>query len=238
MLPRLDGNNLLNSLSAPAYSIALTSRLIGIHRWSVTRYLRGYEYVYFTSDEEYVVRQPPVVEQSRRGSTYASFLDLVDLLYVKEFLKRGFALQRIRHALEEAKHYLGSPHFARSQFYTSPNEIVLRLPEDGSLIALMKGGQLTIPAITEKLSDKLDFEDVSEFGFARRWYPWGKNSAIVIDPQICFGRPTLKGHGAATANIYDFYLGEDKKVKPVSDWFDIPVPEIRTAVRFEHSLWM
>jgi uncharacterized protein (DUF433 family) len=238
MLSRPNGNGLLNSLSAPAYSIATASRLVGIHYWSVARYLRGYEYMYFKKAVEHRVQQPPVVEQSRRGSTYASFLDLVDLLYVKEFLKRGFALQHLRHALEEARHYLGSPHFARSEFYTSRNEIVLRLPKDSSLIALMKGGQLTIPAITEKLSDKLDFEDVSEFGFARRWYPWGKRGSIVIDPQIAFGRPTLIGHGAATANIYDFYLGENKKVGPVSDWFDIPVPEIKTAVRFEHSLWM
>lgn len=227
-----NGDKLLISLSAPAYSIAFTSHLVGIQPWSVGRYLRGYfEY-------KYQVQQPPIIEQSKKGSTYASFLDLVDLLYVKEFHKRGFTIQYLRLALAEAKHYLGSPHFARSEFYTSSNEIAMRLPKDGNLIALMTGGQLTIPEITEKLSDKLDFENITEFGFARRWYPKGKNGSIVIDPQISFGRPTLSGYNVPTANIYDLYLGEKEKYSTVSKWFNIPIPEIKTAVQFEHSLWM
>ena len=225
-------NELINSLSIPAYSIAFTSRLVGIQSWSVARYLRGYfEY-------KYQVQQPPIIEQSKTGSTYASFLDLIDLIYVKEFIQRGFTIQYLRRALAEAKYYLGSPHFARSEFYTSKNEIVLRLPKDGNLIALMTGGQLTIPEITKKLSDKLDFEDITEFGFARRWYPKGKNGLIVIDPQISFGRPTLVGYSVPTSNIYDLYLGESEKYSTVSKWFDIPVPEIKTAVQFEHSLWV
>jgi uncharacterized protein (DUF433 family) len=226
-----DTNNLLNSLEAPSYSVAFTSRLVGITRWSVVRYLRGYfEY-------KYQIQQPPVVDQSRKGSTSASFLDLVDLLYVKEFLRRGWTIQRLRLALTEAKRYLGTPHFARSTFYTSKNELVLKLPKDGVLIALMTGGQLTIPDITEMLSDKLDFEDVTEFGFVSRFYPRKKSGMIVIDPQISFGRPTLIGHGTATANIYDFYLGENREIQSASDWFNIPVPKIKTAVQFEHSLW-
>ena len=232
MMSRSSDNELLESLSAPAYSITFASHLVGMKRWSVARYLRGYfEY-------KYRVKQPPVVEQSMAGSTYASFLDLIDLCYVKEFLKRGFTIQYLRQALAEAKDHLGTPHFARSEFYTHSKQIVLRLPKDGNLIALMTGGQLTIPEITEKLSDKLDFEDITEFGFARRWYPQGKNSLIVIDPQLSFGRPTLVGYGVPTANIYDLYLGESEKYPPVSKWFDIPVPYIKTAVQFEHSLWV
>ncbi len=230
MFSKTNASNLLNSLETPAYSVAFTSRIVGITRWRVARYLRGYfEYQYNT-------RQPPVVEQSRKGCICASFLDLVDLLYVKEFIRRGMSLQRVRLALEEAKKYLGTPHFARSTFYTSKNEIVLKLPKDGVLIALLTGGQITIPEITEILSDKLDFENVTEFGFVNKFYPRTKEGMIVIDPQISFGRPTLIGHGTATANIYDFYLGENQGIQSASDWFNIPIPQIKTAVQFEHSL--
>ena len=38
--------------------------------------------------------------------------------------------------------------------------------------------------------------------------------------------------------IYDLYLGENEKYSTVSKWFDIPVSEIKTAVQFEHSLWV
>jgi len=232
-----DASELLKSLDTPAYSIAETSRLVGVPRWSIKRYLRGYEYTYFIREKVHEGQQPPVVNQTEESSTYASFLDLVDLLFVKEFLKRGFSLQYLRRALAEAKEYLGTPHFARSEFYTSGSEIILRLPKDGNMIALMTHGQIAIPEIIKKLSNKLDFENVTEFGLARRWYPKGKKGLIVIDPQISFGRPTLIGYNVATSNIYDLYLGEKEKIGPVSDWFKIPVPKIKTAVQFEHSLW-
>jgi len=86
-------------------------------------------------------------------------------------------------------------------------------------------------------SDRLNFEDATRFGFARRWYPRGKKGNIVIDPEISFGRPTLIGTGIPTNNIYDLYLGEDQNIEPVSNWFNIPVPQIESAVQFEHSLW-
>lgn len=231
-----NGNGLIKSLDAPAYSISETSRLTGIPRWTIGRYLRGYEYMYSIKGQEFEVHQPPVVSQSLEKSTYASFLDLVDLLVVKELLHRGFSLQRIRMALLEAKERLGTCHFARSEFYTSGNEIILKLPKDGHLVALMTGGQFAFPKIIEKLSKKLDFENITEYGFARRWYPRGREGMIVIDPQIAFGRPTLIGYSIATSNIYDLYLGENQRYLPVSKWFNIPIPKIKTAVQFEHSL--
>lgn len=230
-----DRNELLYSLDAPAYSIGFASRLTGITRWSISRYLRGYDYK-LDKKAEYKRHKPPVVDQSQE-SIFASFLDLIDLLFVKEFLKRGFTLQYLRRALAEAKRYLGTPHFARSEFYTSSNQIIVKLPQDGALIALMTGGQLAIPEIARKLSKRLEFEDITGYGFARRWYPQGIGGSIVIDPQISFGKPTLGEYGIPTSNIYDLYLGESKNFTTVSRWFDVPVPEIKTAVQFEHSLW-
>ncbi len=237
MSAKPNGTELINSLAAPAYTIAMTSRLTGITRWSITRYLRGYNYK-ITKEEIYKKFKPPIINQSQCNSTYASFLDLVDLLYIKEFLNRGFSLQRLRLALSEAKEYLGSPHFARSQFYTHSDQIILKLPKNGVLIALMTGGQYAIPEIAKKLNKKLDFEDITEFGFARRWFPKGKTGNIVIDPQISFGRPSLIGYGVATANIYDLFLGENEQIIPVSEWFGIPTPKIKTAVQFERNLWV
>ena len=230
------GSELLKALNTPIYPVYQTNRLVGISRWTVTRYLRGYEYKYLVGGTSHEGHQPPVVNPDE-GSVYASFLDLVDLLYVKEFLSRGFSLYFLRQALAEARERLGTPHFARSVFYTSGDQIVLKLPKDGNLIALMTGGQLTIQEITERLSTRLDFENATEYGLAQRWYPNGKKGHIVIDPRVSFGQPTLIGYSTSTNNIYDLYLGENKKVEPVSGWFNIPAHQIRTAVQFEHNLW-
>lgn len=227
------------TLNAPAYSIAEASRLVNMRRWTVRRYLQGYGYSYSHWGSVQRKMQPPVVkDENRNKETYASFLDLVDLVIVREFLKRGFGLPTLRKALDEAREHLGTPHLGRNVFFTSGNqEIILRLPKDGSMIALLTGGQAAIPEIIESLSNKLEFEDVTEFGFASRWYPKGMSGLIVIDPEISFGRPTLIGRGVATNNIYDLFLGENSEIEPVANWFNIPVPEVQAAVQFEHSLW-
>jgi hypothetical protein len=85
-------NDLYKTLSAPTYSIAEASRLTGISRGRVSRYLRGYRYEGGELD--------PVISRSiPPESTYASFLNLIDLLFIKKFIERGFSLQFIRKAL-------------------------------------------------------------------------------------------------------------------------------------------
>ena len=230
-------NGLLEILDAPSYSIAEAARLTGLSKWRVSSYLRGYKTQYRTGTQIKTVDKPQIVEQSYSESTYASFLDIADLLIVKGLRRRNFSLQFLRSALEEAKVELGTPHFARSTFYTHTDEIILDLPQKGYMIKLLSGKQSVMPPIIEKLSQKLDFEDVTEFGFAQRFYPLGKGEPIVVDPQIAFGRPTITGLGIPTNNIYDLFLGEGKKIEPVSQWFEISASKVQTAVQFEHSLW-
>lgn len=228
-LPGNPKNDLYKTLSAPTYSIAETSRLTGISRGRISRYLRGYIYEGGELD--------PVISRSiPPESTYASFLDLIDLLFVKRFIESGFSLQFIRKALEEARIHLGSRHFARSRFFTSSKTIILDLPNSSNMVGLLMGGQRALSEVIENVYDKVDFEEITEFGFVSKWYPRGRGGYIVIDPTISYGRPTIMGSGIATENIFDLYLGEKKKLDPVKSWFDLPKHKIQAAVRFETSL--
>jgi uncharacterized protein (DUF433 family) len=229
-------DKLYRVLTTPAYTLAESSQLAGISRGRVARWLKGYEFTYKAGNEKREGKKEAVIRHSDEPS--ASFLDLIDLLFVKRFIERGFTLQFLRNALEEARDLLGTSHFARSAFFTSGKQIILELRKSESkyMIALMTGGQTAIPQIIEQFDDKIDFEDVTGFGYATRWYPKGKQGLVVIDPQISFGRPTLISRGVATENIYDLYLGESKKIEPVSQWFKIPAPEIRAAVTFQSGL--
>jgi uncharacterized protein (DUF433 family) len=228
----------LNTLNAPAYSTAEASRLVNMKPWTVRRYLRGYQYDYSHRGPVQRKTQPPFIKDgSETREPYASFLDLVDLVIVREFQKRGFKLPTLRKALDEARELLGTPHLGRNVFFTSGDQITLQLPKDGHLITLLTAGQMAIPDIVIPLSDKLEFENVTEYGFASRWYPKGMNGHIVIDPQVSFGRPTLIGRGVATSNIYDLFQGENEKIEPVAKWFNISPPHIQAAVDFEQALW-
>lgn len=87
--------------------MAETSRLAGLSSGPVRRWLRGDQYTYGAA----VRCQLPVVHGHQVLSSYASFLDVVDLLFVKRFLDHGLSLQNVRRVLDEAREILGSRHF-------------------------------------------------------------------------------------------------------------------------------
>ena len=237
-MTRNSQNELFRILDAPTYSISEASRLVGITRWRINRWLKGYEYTYYVGEETREGHQESVVTRNDLPrKTYASFLDLIDLLFVKRFLEHGFSLQFIRMALEEARERLGTPHFARDTFFLSGKHIILQMGTKSKfMVALLTGGQGAMPEIIKQLGDKIDFEEVTGFGFASRWYPLGRDGMIVVDPQVSFGRPTILGRSIATENIYDLYLGESKQIDFVSHWFEIPARETQAAVNYEASL--
>ena len=87
---------LLDQRHRPSYPAAEAGRLVGLAAGRVRRWLKGYGYSYGDT----VRYQPPVLQRSGTlGTSYASFLELVDLLFVKRFLDHGVSLQRVRRAL-------------------------------------------------------------------------------------------------------------------------------------------
>ena len=234
-------NNLYLTLDSPNYTLAMASRLTKLSKDRVRRWLQGYKYKYEVAggDEVREGRQDALVfGQSTRERTYASFLDLVDMLFVKKFLEHNIPLQTIRKALDEARNILRTQHFATKKFFTDGSNIYLLVYDESSgcdnIIALMTGGQYAISKIIVELSHKIEFDDVIEY--ATRWYPLGKNGRIVIDPRISFGRPTIIGRGIATESIYNWYLGENEKIDSVSNWLNVPPSEVQAAVNFEYGL--
>jgi len=225
-------------LDAKTYSIAEASRLTGLHAKRVSRWLQGYSYVYEVYPEitKHGEQQPVIQRVSTKGTTYASFLDLIDLLFVKQFLEQGLTLQNVRKALDEATELLGTNHFARETFFTDGHNIYLEIVKADTdtsegILQLMTGGQWTIAPIIMELSKRIDFHETT--GFARRWYPLGRSGLIVIDPTISFGRPSIVNKGIATENIYDFYIGEEENTEQVCRWMDLKPREVHAAVDFE-----
>jgi uncharacterized protein (DUF433 family) len=215
-----------------AYPAAEAGRLVGLSPTRVRRWLRGYDYRYAAGIQH---QQPVIRQRGTYGTTYASFLDLIDLLFVKRFLDYGISLQKVRKALNEATELLGTDHFARRSFFTDGSNIYLEVRERGdAILQLLSGGQWVIAPIIQELAVQIDFDSPS--GLARRWYPLGPDGFVVLDPLVSFGRPTIANRGIATANIYDFFLAERRRVEPVCSWLQLEQQEVRAAVAFEERL--
>lgn len=225
-------------LDAPIYSTAEASRLVGLKNDRTRRWLQGYEYRYSIAHglEFRDASQPPVIRRGRtEGTTYASFLDLIDLLFVTQFLNSGHSLQKVRRALDEAAYLLKTNHFAREIFFTDGYGIYLQIGEKGNaILQLLTGGQWVIAPIITELAKRIDFHATT--GLAQRWYPLGRDNLVVIDPLISFGRPSIKGKGVATSNVYDFYIGENEKIQIVCKWLNLTQNEARAAVDYEYQL--
>jgi uncharacterized protein (DUF433 family) len=219
-------------LDRPTYPAAEAARLVGIGATRVRRWLSGYEYTY----ADHRRRQRPVLRRvTTKGSSYASFLDLVDLLFVKRFLDHGISLQKLRRALNEASSILDSDHFARRTFFTDGRTVYLKVREQGdAILELLSGGQWVIAPIIEQLAEQIDFDDMT--GLAERWYPLGSDGLIVVDPAISFGSPTLVGRGVPTANVFDLFMGEGQRTTAVSDWMGLHENEVLAAVAFEERM--
>ncbi len=225
-----------DQLGRPSYAVAEAGRLVGLTAGRVRRWLRGYEYSYGDA----VRGQPPVLQGSGTQSSYASFLDLVDLLFVKRFLDHGVSLQKVRRALDEARQVLGTEHFARQTFFTDGGSIFLRLREGvnkgrgEAILELMSGGQWVIAPVIRELARQIEFE--SPEGLASRWYPLGRNRPVVLDPMVSFGAPSIAGRGVKTINIHDLFVAEDENLESVRTWWELTDAEIQAAVDFERQL--
>ncbi len=226
----------LDQLTRPAYSVTETGRLAGLTVGRVRRWLRGYEYAYGDA----VRGQPPVIQSLPIQGSYASFLDLVDLLFVKRFLDYGVSLQKVRRALDEARGLLGTDHFARQTFFTDGGSIFLRLQEGAAgdrgeaILELMSGGQWVIAPVIRELAQQIEFE--SPEGLAKRWYPLGRNRPVVLDPMVAYGAPSIAGRGVKTTNVHDLFVAEGESLASVRTWWELSDDEIRAAVDFERQL--
>lgn len=224
----------------PMYTSAMVGRLVGLTPWRVRRWLKGYRYSYVTGDRGKVRigHMEPVIRRAEEDpSNYASFLELIDLLFVKKFLDYGTSLQRIRKALNEAEKLIGGRHFAREMFFTDGKRIYLQIHNDSNadaLLELLSGGQWVIAPIIKELAEQIDFDEIT--GFAQRWYPLGLSKPVVIDPRISFGNPSIVDRGIATSNVYDLYLGERSSIEPVCEWFGLNRREVEVAVSYETQL--
>lgn len=234
VLPANQEGGFEDQYNVPMYFTAETARLVNISRYRVRRWLEGYEYSCIAGRR----RQQPVVRkgwQDKDYPHYASFLDLVDLLFVKRFLDYGISLQKLRKALDEAKEILGTNHFARQSFFTDGKNICLKVKNKGNaILELLSDGQWVISDIIKQLAHQIDFDESSEL--ARRWRPVEGNGLVVLDPMISFGRPIIVDKGITTENISDLFFAEREKMGPVCDWMELTSKEVEAAVKFERHL--
>ena len=230
----------MQAWETPIYTATMAGRLVKLKPQRVRNWLKGYQFYYETKNGTHLSRKEPVMGgKYSEGPVYASFLDLIGLLFIRQFLEQGVTLQKLRRALEEADALLGDHPFAKRHFYSSDSRVYFDIKgeenEANELLELVSGRQYAFAEIIAPFSKQIVFDASTDL--AMRWFPHGENGLIVIDPCIAFGRPVIVGSGIATATIYDLFLAEDSNLDRVADWMEIERREVEAAVNFEAELY-
>ena len=151
--------------------------------------------------------------------------------------KHHIELNRVRIAIEYLKKQLGSKHpLAEHRFETDGVDLFIQ--KFGQLINITRAGQTAMRQLIEAYLKRIDRDDS---GVAIRLYPFTRKRtvdeprAIVIDPLVSFGRPTLAGSGVATAVIAERYKAGESVEELAADYRRERL-EIEEAIRCELEL--
>lgn len=165
---------------------------------------------------------------------YFSFLDLIEIKFIKHFLDQGISRATIIKAYNKAREELNKEHPFATKFVANNTHNIF-MDNEKTLVSSLDNQVWMRELSKPDLLEGIDFEH----DLAARWYPYKDElPEIVLDPEYSYGMPILKSCNIKTSSIYDAYKAENQNADIVADWFDIPVDLVRQAVTYEQRLGM
>lgn len=213
------------------YTLPEAGRLTGARTVEIKRWLFGYSYL--RGEDRQRRHSAPLWRPQIQGYDLPAigFHDLMELRFVREFVKHGVQLVVVRAAAAAARELFGTEYPFTTQRFKTDGKTIFHdaVREHGNLLDLQRRQFTFDEVIRPSLYAGIEFKND---GSASRWYPMHASRSIVVDPEIAFGKPTVADYGIPTATLYAEYQAEKKKSR-VARLFDIPVAAVDAAVRFE-----
>lgn len=165
---------------------------------------------------------------SDEGRFSVNFLSLIELYIFQEFKEAGLTSHRIVKIHEFLSEELKTPYpFASTDFFKSGKDLYFKNGEDW--VITDKSLQIALRKIIENFGAKIAFNDNNQ---AEKYYPLGKDKAIVIDPNYRFGQPILKDSFLPIEPLYETYKAENDDADLISHIYDVSKSEIKDIVEF------
>jgi uncharacterized protein (DUF433 family) len=220
-------------LNVGIYSVAEASKLAGVSRERIRRWLQGYRSN--LRKKNYAPLWPGQLPRID-NKLALGFLDLIEVKWVDAFLDRGVSWAMIHKAREKAgKLYPHVSHpFCTRQFVTDGRQIFIELHDEtgeGSLLEIATDQQV-FAQITRPFLQQFDFKDGA---LPERWWPLGKDGHVVVDPRKNFGQPTIFKEGVPTQTLARSFKANGS-IEEVARWYEISPKSVREAVDYEQLL--
>jgi uncharacterized protein (DUF433 family) len=208
-------------LTLPAYQYAEVARFARTAQQMVSRAVR--------------VLQPTTLKTGVAPPAQArilSFLDVIEVVVVLDLNRLGFTFDWVRRSHDRLREQTNDAHpFAHA---TLQSQIGIFLITDSDVTRRTTPNTADDGMIYQW--ENLLHERFAQFDYqediAVRWYPRGRNTAILIDPQIAFGAPIVVGTGVPTRIIQErFNAGEE--LGQIAEEFGVALGQIEEALDFE-----
>lgn len=222
-------------LNAGIYSIPEAARLTRVSAARIRRWLKGYD---FNTKKERRHSDPVWSGQLDPvdGTIAVGFRDLIEIRFVAAFIKAGVSWKTMRAAHAAAQKELRTSHpFCTSRFATDGRAIFLREAEASADAALrdVTNNQQEFARIVTPFLKEQEFVDASTLV---RWWPLGRERAVVLDPGRNFGQPTAVQAGIPTRVLANSVRANGGAVDEMARWYEVDAKEVRDALEFEQKL--
>lgn len=223
----------MNLLGIGLYSFSEAARLTGIESSQLRRWLRGY--AYRPKGEQEKRTAPPLWHSPLQDEDLdaLSFGDLLEVRFVEAFRKHGVTLQTIRAAARHARELFSTDYpFTSRRFRTDGRDVfaeAIRETGETEVMDLAKKQYVFEKVVRPSLYTGIEFGPDE---MATRWFPVSNSKAVVLDPQIAFGKPIVTDVGIRTDILYEAFQAEQDK-HLVARLYVVPVAAVDHAIRFE-----
>jgi len=156
-----------------------------------------------------------------------NFLTLIEVYVFNTFLENGVKRNKIKKFHKNLSEKLNTDYpFAHHEFFYSNKEIYTSKQTN---IYFDTDFNYIIDSFIIPFTNKIEYSDVTNI--ATKFYPLGKNSNIVIDPQIQFGKPTVNGT-RLTTDVIEEMLKNKMKPKVIASWYEVEEEIICEIAKF------
>lgn len=184
------------------------------------------------------VRYPPVIRPEPTGSSDVTWAEFVEAGFLRGYRNKGVSLQRIRPFIDAMREAYGVQyplaHF-KPLVDVSTKELLQELKrledqvdlDETLALVRVRSGQLIM---TEPMASFLDRVEFDRQGVAERMHTIRRADPVVIDPNVAFGAPQVRG---VRTELLAEALAAGESTDYLAQAYDLTSEEVMAAVRWE-----
>ena len=171
------------------------------------------------------------------GRIALTFRELIEVRFIRHFLRAGVSWRTIRQAVREARRELLGEEATRVRFSTDGVTVfadALALDGDRGARDLVANQYVLLLILEQSLRSEFDLDADN---LIRAWTPRRETPLVLVNPRRSFGRPIVEP-GIPTATLANALTAERGDTARVAAQYETTEEAVRQAAAFEMTLVM